>query len=118
LEDLEHGLCITTPGLLLVAQLAPPGGRQLVETRPAIVLGKAPAGLHASRALEAMERLVERRVLDFDDAVRALANPARHRVAVHLTPHERAQHEHVEGTLQQIEGFRGHRYSPYLVRGV
>src|ERR1043165_4835419 len=64
-----------------------------------------------------MERLVERRVFDIDHAIGLLANPARHGIAVHRTPGERAQHEHVERALQKVERFIRHYGSPYLVWG-
>ena len=50
-----------------------------------------------------MERLVERRILDLDDAVGALPDPARDGITMHLTPDQRAQDEHVECALEQIE---------------
>src|SRR5689334_24120480 len=88
LEDLEHRLGITTPRLLLVAELAPADRRQLVEAGATIVLGEAPARLDTARPLESVERLVQRRILDLDDTVSPLTDPARDGVAVHLAPNE------------------------------
>ena len=83
-------------------ELPAAGGGERVVARAPIVLGQSPLGGDEAGALEAVERLVERRVLDLEHAVGALVDRARHGVSVHRAPGERAEHEHVEGALEEV----------------
>src|SRR6185437_10988963 len=85
---------------------------EAVVPRATVVLRESPGGFHGARALQAVEGLVECRVLDSDHAVGAIVNPSRDGVTVHLAPCQRTQDEHVERSLQQVERLPGHASLP------
>src|SRR5215216_1684208 len=67
-------------------ELAAPCGRDGVELRAVVLLGRAPRGFDEAFALEAVEGLVERGVFDRECPVATVADPARDPVAVHGGP--------------------------------
>ena len=81
-----------------------------VEARAPIVLGGPPFGLDMTLPIEAMQRLIERRVLDGEVAVRSLADERRDAVAVHRPLRQRAQHQHIQRALHEGQGRGGMAY--------
>jgi hypothetical protein len=55
-----------------------------------------------------MERCVESTIEDAEGAPGAVVDEAGHGVAVHRAPRESAQHEHVQGALQDVQFPVGH----------
>src|SRR5262249_46273969 len=70
--------------------------------------GRLPARGHESLVLEAIERRVERALVEPKHALRSLLEPFRDSPAVHGAQLERLEDEHVEGSLEDIVGRGGH----------
>src|SRR5688572_3010786 len=112
---LEHaGDCsrVALPGGELGAELGASPRGQLIELGLAVVLRDAPLALDPARALEAVERRVERAFLDEKDIVAAFTDLSGDGVSVQWSPAEGLEDEEVECSLQEVE--RGHGgCSPY-----
>src|SRR5690348_2793378 len=76
LEHAEDRRRVLSPGRGLGAQLLAAAGGEAVELGLAVVLARAPLRLDGAGALEAMQCLVEGRVLDLEDPARAFLDPA------------------------------------------
>src|SRR6185312_1427617 len=98
-EDLEHGVGVSREVGRLLAELPPAGGSQLVVLGLAIVLGKPPVGADPAARLEAVERHVQRPILDLDRAVARLLDPAGDGIAMPRPPAQGLEDEGVEGAL-------------------
>ena len=68
------GLRVSAPLRGVRTQPLPPIGRQLVEPGAPVVVGKSPFGRDQALTLEAMQRLVKGRILDFECASRTLSD--------------------------------------------
>src|ERR1041385_7051912 len=112
-QDGRHHPGVAPPADRLLAELLPPRGGQLVELRLAIGVGDAPLLRQEPAPLQAVERGVERALLDRQHLVGALADPAADGVAVERTPAHRLEDEEVEGAGVEIR--TGHGWS---LRGV
>ena len=99
---------VSPPGLRVAPEAATPMRRQPVVPGPAVVLGDAPLGRDAPGVFQAMQGLVEGRILDLQGAARAIADEPRHGVAVERRAGERLENEHVQRALQQIHPIRIH----------
>ena len=78
-----------------------PGGGDAVELRAPAELGRAPFGLDQALPLEAVERRIERAVLDDHGVAGGVLQEARDRVAVARAADERLQDEGVERSVEQ-----------------
>src|SRR3954469_23018884 len=72
LQDQRHRPGEAFPALGLGGELPAPDGRQFVELRPAVVIGGTPLGGNPPLRLQAVERRVERALVDGDDFERDL----------------------------------------------
>ncbi len=79
-------------------QLPAPGGREPVVLGPPAQLRDSPFGFDPALMLEAMERRVERALVDLQDILRDLLDPLRNRPAMERLGLQRAQDEQVKGT--------------------
>src|SRR5690348_7815892 len=77
------------------------GGGELVEARTSIVVGNAPLGTHPTRGLEALERRIERSVIDEQRALRRVLNRERDTVPVVRSEREGAQDQKIECALEE-----------------
>src|SRR5262249_29157027 len=89
------------PAARLGLEAAPARHRELVEARPPVVLGRAPDSPHGALFLEALQRGIERPVLDEDPIARSGLYGAGDALAVGAAGGERAEDEEVEGALEQ-----------------
>jgi hypothetical protein len=67
----------------------------------AIVLRRPPLGVDQSLAVEAVQGLIQRRILDGELAVRPLAHQGGDAVAVDRAERDGPENDQVEGSLQQ-----------------
>jgi hypothetical protein len=72
----------------------------------------APFGVDEPLPVEAVQRLVERGIFDGEVAVGALVNERGNPVTVHWSGGEGAEHEEVEGALDERERRRFRHASP------
>ena len=106
---------VAQPGGGLGAQALAAGGRELVVAGAPVVLARAPLGAEPAASFHALQRLIERAVVDAERAVRALLEPGRDGVAVHGAPAERFENEEVERALEEGQCLVGRRHSSYPV---
>ena len=118
LKNLEDGAGVFGPDGGLRAELFPALRGELVVLGFAIVLGKPPFGLEQSAFLHAVERGVERALLDLESLVGGLADPRRDGVAVARTPGEGLEDEEVERALEEVEIDGRPRVSPEMLMGM
>src|SRR5215216_2062490 len=95
-QDGPDGARVARPRLGLGQEEAAAGGGEPVVARLAVVLGDAPARAHELALLEAVERLVQRAVVDGEPAAGGAFEPARDAEAVHLVPAEGLEDQEVE----------------------
>src|SRR5581483_4017827 len=88
LEDFENGARVFRPERGLGAQLLPPLGGELVVLGAAVVLGQPPLRLEPAALLHAVERGVERALLDLEPVVGGFPDPGGHGVPVARSPGE------------------------------
>src|SRR5262249_22205096 len=86
----------------LESELLAAGFRQCIEARAAIVLRCAPCGCNPPLMLEAMQRRIQRALLDTQQVIGDLLNALCDRPAVHGLHRERSHDEKVEGPLQDV----------------
>src|SRR5215210_736747 len=103
LQDLGDGRDVAPPGRDLGLQGAAPLVGEAIELGAAVVLGEAPFGFDPALALQAVEGLVQGRVLEAEGAVAPLADRARDVVAVHRVPGERLEDQDRDSALHQFE---------------
>src|SRR5690606_34382454 len=103
-QDEVDGARVRLPGALLLLERATAARGQLVEARPAVVLGDPPFGLDEAPAAEPVERGVERPLLHPQELAGRAGDPATDRVSVPRPPLERLQDQHVERALHQLHG--------------
>src|SRR3954470_7028647 len=100
LQHLEQRRDVPTNLGDLAPQLLSTGRREMVVLRSAIVLGHAPFTRDQSTPLQAMERLIERRVGDAEHAVASPLNELRDAVPLHRLPGRRLQDQDVDRPLE------------------
>src|SRR5690606_19303502 len=103
----RDGLGQAVPARHLIAQTLPPRRGQSVVLRPSVVLAHSPLALDASPVLEAVERRVERALLDLESATRDLLDTEQHAIPVQLAEGEGLQDQEVEGAGKEFRGI-GH----------
>jgi hypothetical protein len=91
-------------GFLL--ELFLPGLCKGVVLRAAVLLGHAPLRLDPPLIFEALQRRVERPLLDQQDVARQLTDTARDRPAVQRFEGQRLEDQQVERALDEVDGFR------------
>src|SRR5262245_15463710 len=100
-EDAGYGLRVAEPrggfGLQSLAAIS----RQLVEARPAVRLGDAPLRLNQAAVLQAMQRLIERTVIDPERARRTLLEPERDGIPMQRTPTQCLEDEQIERAFEE-----------------
>src|SRR5688572_26061092 len=79
-----------------------PSRGQTIELGPAIVLRYAPGRFDPATLFEPMERRIERALLDLEDVVGDLPDPARYAVAVSRSPGQCFQDHQVQRSVHQI----------------
>src|SRR5262249_45060863 len=102
LPNLDDGQGQPVPAVLLDRELAPPGARQRVKLRPPAGVGLAPLALDPAALLDAIERGVERPLLDDEHVPRRLLDALDDAVTVELAQAERLQDEHVQRPLEKV----------------
>src|SRR5690606_2002099 len=103
----RDGLGQAVPARHLIAQTLPPRRGQSVVLRPSVVLAHSPLALDESPVLEAVERRVERALLDLESATRDLLDTEQHAIPVQLAEGEGLQDQEVEGAGKEFRGI-GH----------
>src|SRR5262249_32120943 len=96
LRDCEHE---SIPARFLRLELLPAGARELVKLRFASGFVHVPARRDPALLLDAVERRVERTLLDVEHLVRELSNTLNDSVAVQLSQRERFEDQHIERSL-------------------
>src|SRR5262245_14524501 len=82
LDDLEHRFGVALPYRHIAPQPPAAQGGQAVVLGATVVFREAPFGGDHAAVFETMERLIEGRILNRQDAVGTFANPSRDLVAV------------------------------------
>src|SRR5204862_8119725 len=90
---------------LLAKTLAALRGQRVIACA-AIVFGRRPFRVDEALAIEPVQRLIQRGVLDGELAVRAVVDERGDPVAVHRSGRERPEHEQVESSLDDAERWR------------
>src|SRR4030095_8012308 len=103
-DDVRHAV----PVARFFLQLFAPGGREPVKARPALVLGLAPLARDEALVLEAIQRRIERALLDAEALLRDLLDAEQDAVAVERAERNGLEDQHVERPLQQF-GWLAHR---------
>src|SRR5438309_1747512 len=107
LQDSGNDVGHAVPVASFLLQLAPPCRRQAIESRPALVLGFAPLALDEPLVLEAIQRGIQRALLNFEALAGALLDAQQDTVAMQRSERDRLENQHVERTLEQSGGL-GH----------
>ena len=102
LENPRHGVGHPGPVLALFDELALAVAREPVVLGLTVVLRRVPFRIDPALLLQAMERRVERPLVDPQDVARDLLDALRDAPAVHRLERQRLQDEHVERALQEI----------------
>src|SRR4029453_10467392 len=108
IEDLDHCARVALPGRDARSKLLATGRRQRVVLGTAVVIREAPLCLDPALGLEAMEGLIERGILDGEDAVGALAHPSGDGITMRRPGLQGAQDEQVDCPLEQRQGVPCH----------
>jgi len=91
--------------------LALAGGGESIEARAAVVLRGAPRRFEPTSFDEAMERGIERSLVDFQDAAGDLLDPLADPPAVHGLERDGFEDQEIEGPLEDV-GIGLHGLSP------
>ena len=103
LHDARDGLHETAPFRVLERQLLFAGCRQSVVLRALLVLRQLPFRADPPLTLEAVEGRVERSMIDREHVIRARPDGEPDPVAMLWSLRERAQNQHVERALQELD---------------
>src|SRR5690606_3503915 len=103
--------CARLPLELLTA----PRGQRVV-LRATVRLRQPPLGCDPATPLDAVQRGVQRAILDLQHAIRRVADPASNRIAMTGAEDQRLEYEQVECALEQIQILVAHRCSPQVLR--
>src|SRR5262245_2990088 len=101
-QNSSHCFAQSLPVRSLGSELLATGLSQFVIFCAAIVLRSSPLGFDPTLLLHAIERRIERTLLDFQDLVGRLLNPLCNLVSVQRPARERSQNEHRQSPLQQV----------------
>src|SRR5439155_12463185 len=101
-ENAGHGLRETLPALPLLAELLAARARQFVEAGPSVVLRGAPLRPDPTLRLQAIERGIERALVDLQDVLGELLNPLGDPPAVHGRREQGLQDKDIEGPLEEV----------------
>ena len=82
--------------------MLPPSGGERVELGAAVVLGESPLGGDPASILEAAQGGVERALLDRENVVGRVLDPAGDGVAMRGAGEERFENENAEGALEEL----------------
>src|ERR1700709_517267 len=111
-QNAAHALGETGPALLLLRELFAAGGGERIETGLPVLFRGAPFGAHPAVLLHAVERRIERALLDAEQLGRGLLNVRGDGVAVHLALRfERLEHEESQGSLEDVILLSWHRFT-------
>ena len=99
-----------------VRDLAPPRVGQEVVARPAVVLGDPPLRVDPALPLHALERRIQRALLDREHVARHGLDPLGQPPPVHRLQRERAQHEELERALQNVGAVCAHSDSLFIFK--
>src|SRR5262249_21957527 len=102
LEDVEDRAGVAGEAFGLDAELAPPLGGQLVEARPLGAVGVRPLRGQPAALLHPVERLVERALLERENAAGALRDLLGDREAVLGSIDEAAKDEEVQSAADEL----------------
>src|ERR1051326_890992 len=92
----------------LGSEVRPPLRGKPVESHATILVAHAPLGVDEIALFQAVQRLVNRTVMDVETATRALFEPFENFESVHLAPGQRLEDEHIEVALEDGHDV-GHR---------
>ena len=102
LQDSSDSRGKTLPVLGLLPELLLSLGREAIVFCPAVVVGHAPLSLNPILLLEAVERRIERSLIDLKHILRNMLDTLRDTPAVHRTESQGLQNQEIQGPLQQI----------------
>jgi hypothetical protein len=98
--------CEPLPQCGFLLELFLPGPGEGVVLGATVLLGHAPLRLDPRLILEALQRRVERALLNQQNVVRQLADAARDRPAVQRLERERFENQEVERALDEVDWLR------------
>src|SRR6185503_1513758 len=96
LNDQADDLRKALPLFELIAKLAATAGGDRVVARAAVVLGRPPDALDVAAMLEALERRIERSLIDVETSARHLLNPDADAPAVHRLERQRLEDKEID----------------------
>src|SRR4051812_20429210 len=105
-QDSIDGADDLVPAVRLFDELRTSVRRQPVVARAPVVLGGSPERRDPAAVLEAMERRIQRAVLDAEHFVRLVFDRVRDRVTVGRPQDEGFEHQHVERALEKLSPHR------------
>lgn len=100
-ERLDHRRGVLFPAARFLPELPSSLGRQAVELGAPVVLRDTPLGRHRTLLLQPVERLIQRRVLESEAAIGALAEEERDAVAVVGPQREGLEDQQIDGAGQE-----------------
>ena len=106
-ENAAHHLRVAEPSRGLGAEVRAPGGRHAVVPRAPVVLGDAPLGGDEPALFHAVKGVVERAVVDVERAAGVVLEPGGDLEAVHGSPGECLEDEHVQRAFDERERVGG-----------
>jgi hypothetical protein len=108
LEHLSNGGGQLLPFALFRFQLLAAAFGEFIEFRAAVVLGCAPAGFDPASPLEAMQRRIQRTLLDLENFAGNLMDPLGNSPAVIGSQGQRSQDQQIERALRKIDALLRH----------
>jgi hypothetical protein len=109
-KNASDGFAEALPLGVLGVELAAAGGGQRVETRAAVFGGGAPGSGDPLFLEEALERGIERAMLDLEGVAGGLLDEFGDGVTVHRSPAKGAEDDEVECALHNFEAVLGDRW--------
>src|ERR1700759_2442435 len=101
-HDKRDGACHLAPAAGFEREAAAAGSGEAVVLGLAVVLARAPVGGEPAAVLQAMERGIERALLDFEHVFGGTLNDFGDGVAMCIAGGERAQDHHVERAFEHV----------------
>ena len=102
-QHLGDGSCQPLPLAFFGFELLAPGFREFVVFRAAVVIGGAPAGLDPAAAFEAMQRRIQRALLNLQNLARDLMEALGNAPAVLGAEGESSENQEIQSSLRKFD---------------